>query len=104
MYITHGRTAIKQSFPETCISRTMTPMTERQKYFRLVSESIEMMPASIDDEALLAGLAPSSGIVKNVRLGRSPQLPLLVKIIELALPSFHIAPELRPTTHTQANA
>lgn len=82
----------------------MTSMTERQKYFRLVSESIEMMPPSIDDEALLKGLAPSSGVVKNVRLGRSPQLALLVKIIELALPSFYIDPELRPATHAQANA
>lgn len=73
-------------------------MTEKQKYFRLLSFVCESLPTSaIDavlkgDDILLGAIA-----LAQVRVGRTINLKALVALVRAGLPNFLIPEELLPS-------
>lgn len=72
-------------------------MTEKQKYFRLLSFVCESLPTSAID-AVLKGddIALGATALAQVRVGRTINLRALVALVQAGLPKFSIPEELLP--------
>jgi hypothetical protein len=71
-------------------------MTEKQKFYRLLSEVCEDLPTSAINAAIAGGYdAPAVQLV-HVRQGRIINLPHLVALITYGMPDFRIPTELLP--------
>jgi len=71
-------------------------MTEKQKYFRLLSHVCESLPTSAIDKLIATGYALGSTALMQVRIGRTINLAALVALVRVALPDFEIPAELLP--------
>ena len=71
-------------------------MTEKQKYYRLLSMVCEDLPIGAINQAIASGYDVTATRLMHVRQGRINHLGHLVKLIELGLPKFHIPAELLP--------
>jgi hypothetical protein len=71
-------------------------MTEKQKFYRLLSLVCEDLPTSAVSDAIAGGYVANAVQLIHVRQGRTINLPHLVKLIEVGLPHFPIPAELRP--------
>ncbi|WP_400194085.1 hypothetical protein [Hymenobacter sp. B81] len=74
----------------------MSTLTERQKYFYLVAETIEALSPEVVERAVRNGAPEKFSQLENVRIGRSPNLPKLITLIEIGLPDYSIPAHLRP--------
>ena len=78
--------------------------TEKQKFYRLLSEVCEDLPTGAINDAIASGYEANAVTLVGVRQGRIINLPHLVKLIEVGMPQFAISAELRPTAPVQSNA
>jgi hypothetical protein len=79
-------------------------MTEKQKFYRLLSLVCEDLPTSAISDAIAGGYKVNAVQLIHVRQGRTINLPHLVKLIEVGLPAFDIPEYLRPATPAPAGA
>ncbi|RZJ94733.1 MAG: hypothetical protein EOO60_02345 [Hymenobacter sp.] len=78
-------------------------MTEKQKYFRLLSFVCETLPTSAIDAVLKAGDFPlGATALAQVRTGRTINLKALVALVQVSLPDFLIPDELLPAEPERA--
>jgi hypothetical protein len=77
-------------------------MTERQKYYALLAQVCEDLPARAVDHAIRAGhgqqYASASTRLAHVKQGKVASLPDLVVLVECSMPEFQIPAELRPVS------
>ena len=76
--------------------------TEKQKFYRLLSEVCEDLPTSAINDAIASGYEANAVTLVGVRQGRIINLPHLVKLIEVGMPHFPIPDELRPASLARA--
>jgi hypothetical protein len=79
-------------------------MTEKQKFYRLLSLVCEDLPTSAVSDAIAGGYKANALQLIHVRQGRTINLPHLVKLIEVGLPHFPIPTELRPARPVRVSA
>jgi hypothetical protein len=73
-------------------------MTEKQKFYRLLSEVCERLPTSAINDAIAGGYKANAVQLLHVRQGRTINLPHLVALITHGLPDFQIPAQLLPAT------
>lgn len=73
-------------------------MTEKQKFYRLLSLVCEDLPTGAINAALAAGYEANAVQLLHVRQGRTINLPHLVALITHGLPQFAIPVDLLPAT------
>ena len=73
-----------------------TSMTEKQKFYRLLSEVCEVLPTKAINAAIAGGYNMNAVQLLQVRQGRIINLPHLVAMIHFGLPGFNIPAELLP--------
>lgn len=71
-------------------------MTDKQKFYRILSDVSEFLPTSAINAAIAAGYKASAAQLANVRRGRIVNLYHLVALIQFGLPIFSIPAELLP--------
>jgi hypothetical protein len=71
-------------------------MTEKQKFYRLLSEVCERLPTSAINDAIAGGYNANAVQLLHVRQGRTINLPHLVALIKHGLPDFQIPEQLLP--------
>jgi hypothetical protein len=79
-------------------------MTEKQKFYRLLSLVCEDLPTSAISDAIASGYEANAVQLIHVRQGRTINLPHLVKLIEVGLPHFSIPDDLRPAPPARVSA
>jgi hypothetical protein len=79
-------------------------MTEKQKYFALISLVCEDLAGSAVDAAVRAGHEASSSQLTAVRHGRQINLPWLIDLVRIGLPDFKIPAHLLSATPTRLGA
>jgi len=79
------------------VNCTNHAMTEKQKFYHLYAEVCEQLPTSAIDALVRSGFSEASSVqLVQVRQGRQINLPWLIKLVEVGLPSYQIPDELRP--------
>ena len=71
-------------------------MTEKQKYYRLMSLICESLSGSAVDALVRAGYPLGTTVLTQVRYGRTINLPALIDLVHAGLPDFQIPAELLP--------
>ena len=71
-------------------------MTEKQKYFGLLSLVCEKLPTSAIDALTKKDYPLGSTALAQVRVGRTINLPALVALVGVGLPDFSIPEQLLP--------
>ena len=71
-------------------------MTEKQRYFRLLSLVCETLPTSAIDGLVQRGYPLGSTALAQVRVGRTINLRALVALVQVGLPGFEIPAEVLP--------
>ncbi|MVN77820.1 hypothetical protein GO988_15925 [Hymenobacter sp. HMF4947] len=75
-------------------------MTDKQKYYHLLGEVCEAMPASAVDSAIRAGYGQehksASTRLHHVKQGKVASLPDLVALIRASMPGYDIPAHLLP--------
>ena len=80
-----------------CIAKTLKhAMTDKQKFYRLLSEVCEDLPTSAINAAIAGGYDANAVTLVGVRQGRIINLPHLVKLIEVGMPKYSIPVDLLP--------
>ena len=77
-------------------------MTDKQKFYRLLSEVCEDLPTSAINKAVAEGYDVNVITLMQVRQGRTINLPHLIKLVEVGLPKFSIPDALRPAAPAAA--
>lgn len=71
-------------------------MTEKQKFYRLLSYVCEELPTSAINELVRQGYQMGAVSLMQVRQGRTINLPALVALTQVGLPGFSIPAEILP--------
>ena len=71
-------------------------LTDKQKYFYLIAEVCEKLTIEAVTQAVKSGHPAPLGTLTNVRTGRTPNLPVLVDMVTMALPDYEIPTHLLP--------
>lgn len=75
-------------------------MTDKQKYYHLLGEVCEAMPASAVDSTIRAGhgqeYKSASTRLHHVRQGKVASLPDLVALVRASMPGYEIPTHLLP--------
>lgn len=71
-------------------------MTDKQKYFALMSEVCELLKPADINAPVRAGYDVPANLLDQARIGRRPVLRDLVAIVTHAHPDFQIPAHLRP--------
>lgn len=79
-------------------------MTEKQKFYRLLSLVCEDLPTSAVSDAIAGGYVANAVQLIHVRQGRTINLPHLVKLMDVGLPRFPIPDDLRPAPPARVSA
>ena len=80
----------------THIETNPKAMTDKQKFYRLLSDVCEFLPTKSIKAAISAGYNANAVELLNVRRGRVTNLNHLVALIRFGLPKFSIPTELLP--------
>jgi hypothetical protein len=76
-------------------------MTEKQKYFRLLSHVCDGLPTSAVDAVIKDGYPLGATALAQVRVGRTINLKALVALVNAGMPDFQIPEELLPAAVKQ---
>lgn len=71
-------------------------MTDKQKYFRLLSLVCETLPTSAINDLVRAGHPSTPIALTQVRNGRSTNLAALTELVKVGMPGFAIPEDLLP--------
>lgn len=75
---------------------TQKAMTDKQKFYRLLSDVCEVLPTSAINAAISGGYDANAVQLLHVRQGRIINLHHLVALIQFGLPEFNIPTGLLP--------
>jgi hypothetical protein len=76
-------------------------MTNKQKYYRLMSLVCETLPPRSIDLLSQTGYELPPTVLYQVRNGRAINIAALVALVQIGLPEFQIPEELLPTPAPQ---
>jgi hypothetical protein len=76
-------------------------MTDKQKFYRLLSFVCEELPTSVINELVQSGYPLGAVALMQVRQGRVINLPALVAMVHKALPAYQIPVDLLPAPAAQ---
>jgi hypothetical protein len=71
-------------------------MSEKSKYFQLLSMVCDKLPTSAVDALVKKEYPLGATSLSQVRIGRTINLPALIELIKVGLPDFAIPAELLP--------
>ncbi|HEX8659202.1 MAG TPA: hypothetical protein VF690_16805 [Hymenobacter sp.] len=77
-------------------------MTDKQKYYHLLALVCEQLPTTAVDEVVRSGHEAGATKLMSVRHGRIINLPWLVDLVRVGMPTFSIPQDLFPAERQPA--